>query len=153
MQAVDPAVKQEIVDVLDSSSYRHLVPGHDVAICTLGVGQPSKISKAEFVKVDRDAVIAFATACKQSGVKHFELLSSVAVDSKSGSFYLRTKGELQDALVALNFERLSLFQPSMLLTPTNRYGFGQGVLLALWPILTPLLLALYANIEVFVSRR
>jgi uncharacterized protein YbjT (DUF2867 family) len=133
-----PAIKQEIVDVLDPWSYRHLVTGHEIAICTLGVGQPSKVSEAEFVKIDRDAVIAFATACKQSGVKHFELLGAVAADSKSRSFYLRTKGELQDALVALNFERLSVFQPSMILTPTNRYGAAQGILLAIWPIVSVL---------------
>lgn len=133
-----PAVKQEIVNVLDPSSYRHLVAGHRIAICTLGVGQPSKVSEAEFVKVDRDAVIAFATACKEGGVAHFELLGSVAADSKSRSLYLRAKGELQDALIALNFERLSIFQPSMIVTPTNRYGMGQGILLALWPTLSAL---------------
>ncbi len=133
--AIAPAVKQEIVDVLDPSSYRHLVAGHQSAICTLGVGQPSKVSEAEFLKVDRDAVVAFATACKQGGVAHFELLGSIAGDSKSRSLYLRAKGELQDALVALNFKRLSIFQPSMILTPTNRYGVGQAITLAIWPAL------------------
>ena len=52
---------------------------------------------------------------------------------------MRTKGELCDALVALRFERLSLFQPSMILTPTNRYGIVQGLMLALWPSLDPML--------------
>ena len=78
------------------------------------------MSKAEFVHIDKDVVIAFATICKQNSVRHFELLGAVGTDSKSRSFYLRIKGELEEALVALNFERLSLFQPSMILTPTNR---------------------------------
>ena len=134
-EPVGPKVKQEIVDVLDPLSYRHLVLGYRVAICTLGVGQPSKVRATEFIKVDKDAVIGFATACKHGGVTHFELLSAVAADSQSRSLYLRTKGELQEALVALGFERLSLFQPSMILTPTNRYGFGQAILLAIWPML------------------
>ena len=31
--------------------------GHNVAICTLGVGEPSKVSKKEeFVKIDKTAV-------------------------------------------------------------------------------------------------
>lgn len=137
-EPMGPSVKQEIVEVLDPKTYRHLLAGHEIAICTLGVGQPSKVSAAEFVKVDRDAVIAFATACKEAGVKHFELLGAVGADAKSRSLYLRTKGELQDALVALRFERLSLFQPSMILTPTNRYGIGQAILLALWPLLSRL---------------
>ena len=53
--------------------------------------------------------------------------------TNSSSFYLRTKAELVEALKGLNFERLSIFQPSMILTPTNRYGMLQGITLAVWP--------------------
>ncbi|MFT5681482.1 MAG: hypothetical protein ACI8RZ_002388 [Myxococcota bacterium] len=76
----------------------------------------------------------------QVGIDHFQALSSVGVDSGSTSFYLRTKGELEDGLAALDFERLSLFHPSMILTPTNRYGLSQGITLAVWPLLKPVLL-------------
>ncbi len=131
-----PALEQHTVDALSAASYQHLLAGHGCAICTLGVGQPSKMSRQEFLKIDRDAVIDFATACKTAGVRHFELLSAVGANAKSPSFYLRTKGELQEALVAMKFERLSLFQPSMILTPTNRYGIQQALTLALWPMLS-----------------
>ena len=73
-------INDNIVDVLDSSTYDEFLSGHEVAICTLGVGEPSKISREEFTKVDFDAVLEFAKACKVAGVKHFQLLSSVAVN-------------------------------------------------------------------------
>ncbi len=133
-------VTQYTVDVLEPGTYRELVDEHDVAICTLGVGEPSKVSKEDFVRIDKDAVLAFATACREAGVEHFELLSSVGVGAQSRSFYLRTKGELEDGLRALAFPRLSLFHPSMILTPSNRYGVGQAITLAVWPKLRPLLL-------------
>ena len=85
------------------------------------------------MKIDKTAVLDFAIACKSNGVKHFQLLSSVGVSASSRSFYLRTKGELIEALEALKFERLSIFQPSMILTPTNRYGFSQAIVLKVWP--------------------
>lgn len=134
-----PGLAQHTVDVFSPQSYRHLLAGHDCAVCTFGVGEASKVSKAELEKTDKDAVVAFAAACKTAGVRHFEMLVSVGANAKSPSFYLRLKGELQDALIALNFERLSLFQPSMILTPTNRYGVLQALTLALWPVLTPVL--------------
>jgi len=90
--------------------------------------------------VDKLAVIDFAKACKAGGVKHFELLSSVGISADSSSFFLRSKGELVEELKALNFERLSIFQPSMILTPTNRYGFMQGLTLAVWPVIDKLLI-------------
>lgn len=132
-------VQQRVVNIESPDTYAEFVVGHDAAVCTLGVGQPSQMAKAEFVHIDKDVVIAFAKICKQSGVRHFELLGAVGADSKSRVFYLRIKGELEDALKALNFERLSLFQPSMIFTPTNRYGIQQALTLALWPGLSRLL--------------
>ena len=133
------AVKQHVVNIESPVTYVEFVAGHEAAVCTLGVGQPSQMTKEEFVRIDKDVVIAFATICKQNGVRHFELLGAVGADSKSRAFYLRIKGELEDALVGLNFDRLSLFQPSMILTPTNRYGIRQALTLAFWPMLSPAL--------------
>jgi uncharacterized protein YbjT (DUF2867 family) len=134
-----PGLTQHIVDPLDPASYRHLLVGHTAAICTLGVGQPTRVSKEELVRVDKTAALDFARACKTAGIGHFELLASVAADPRSPSHYLLTKGELRDGLAAFGFERLSIFQPSMILTPINRYDWKQAVVLAVWPKLKPLL--------------
>lgn len=133
------AVEQHTIDIFDSSTYASLLPGHDVAVCTLGVGEPSKMSKEEFVRIDHDAVLTFATCCRQAGVRHFELLSSVGVHPDSKLFYMRTKGHLEASLKALEFDRLSLFHPSMIITPTNRYGVSQAIALAVTPWISPLL--------------
>lgn len=126
-------LEQQIIDISDAATYESYINDFQTAICTLGVGEPSKASKDEFIKIDKTAVLDFAKACKDKGVKHFQLLSSVGVSSTSRSFFLKTKGELIDALEALHFERLSIFQPSMILTPTNRYGFSQALVLKIWP--------------------
>jgi uncharacterized protein YbjT (DUF2867 family) len=144
-------VTQHRIDAFDPASYRALLQDHDAAICTFGVGQPSKSPKDEFVRVDKTAVLAFAEACREQEVGHFELLGSVGADAGSPSFYLRTKGELEDGLRAIGFRRLSLFRPSMILTPTNRYGFSQALTLAIWPRLKPILagsLRKYRGVEV-----
>jgi uncharacterized protein YbjT (DUF2867 family) len=139
LRATDINIEQHKVDIFDTETYKYFVDGYTHAICTLGVGQPSKVSKEEFLKIDKKAVIDFASVCKKSGVQHFEILSSVGVDANSSSFYLKTKGELNETLSALNFDRLSIFQPSMILTPINRYGIMQGIVLKVWPLLKPLL--------------
>ncbi len=132
-------VAQHVIDISIPTTYQGYVTNHRVAICTLGVGQPSKISKEKFIKIDKTAVINFAKACKEAEVEHFELLASVGISAASASFYLRTKGELVDELKALNFERLSIFKPSMILTPSNRYGLSQAITLRIWPWLKPIL--------------
>jgi uncharacterized protein YbjT (DUF2867 family) len=133
-------VFEHIVDTTDSKTYTHALPGHDVAICTMGVGEPSKVSAEEFKRIDHDAVLDFAKACKQAGINRFILLGSVGADTTSRSRYLKSKGALRDAIAALGFASFHIFQPSVIITPTNRYGFSQAVLLAVWPAVSNLLL-------------
>ena len=134
-----PKLTQHVVDLYAPQTYKELLTGHQAAICCVGVGEPSKMDDADFVRIDKELPLAFAQACKDAGVPHFQLLSSVGVSADSRSFYLRTKGELEEGLRGLGFGRLSLFHPSMILTPENRYGIAQGLTLAIWPKLTPLL--------------
>ncbi len=128
---------QRVIDVFDPTSYEAFLPGHTVAICTLGVGEPSKISRDEFVRIDKLSVLAFASSCRDVGVRHFELLGSVGAHSHSRPFYLRTKGELEEGLKDLDFGRLSLVRPSLIITPDNRYGLLQALTLIVWPRLQP----------------
>jgi uncharacterized protein YbjT (DUF2867 family) len=124
---------QHVVDLEEPASYRALVSGHTAAICTLGVGQPSKSTREEVWKVEVDYVMGFASVCREAGIRHFSLMTSVGSDARSRSYYLRLKGTQEDRVKALGFERTSLFRPSMLLTPRNRYGARQAVILAVWP--------------------
>lgn len=78
-------VQQHVINIFDSVSYTEFLPQHDIAICPLGVGQSSKASKEEFLKIDKEAVINFAIACKKAGVSHFQLLAATGINSKSSS--------------------------------------------------------------------
>ena len=124
---------QHVVDLEQPDSYSALLAGHEAAICTLGVGQPSKVSREALWQVDVEYVIGFAEACRQQGVRRFSLLTAVGARADSRIDYLRMKGTLEERVAALGFLRTSLFQPSMLLTADNRYGAVQGLVLAVWP--------------------
>jgi len=134
-----PKLAQQVVDIGNPATYEPLLAGHQTAICTLGVGEPSKMSREEFRRIDFDFVLDFARACKRQGVSHFSLLSSVGAKATSSVFYLRSKGELEAAITAVGFDRVSFFRPSMILTPTNRYGISQAIILKVWPVIGPLL--------------
>ncbi|BDA78007.1 oxidoreductase [Leptospira kobayashii] len=138
---------QHNIDILNPSSYSDYLPEHETAICTFGVGEPSKVSREEYVRIDKDAVLDFAKTCKSQGIRHFLLLGSVGANKKSSSFYLKTKGEIEEGLRALQFDVLSLFRPSMILTPSNRYGKIQAVFLFLWPKISPLFFGGFSSLR------
>jgi uncharacterized protein YbjT (DUF2867 family) len=88
--------------------------GAVVAISTLGTTIRQAGSKDAFAAVDRDLVIAFAKAARVGGARQFLMISSVGANAASSTFYLKTKGEAEQAVAALGFERLDIFRPGLL---------------------------------------
>lgn len=72
-------------------------------------------SEAAFRAVDHDLVLAAAGAARAAGARHCITVSSVGASARSRNFYLRTKGEMEDGLRALGFERLDIIRPGLLL--------------------------------------
>lgn len=103
------------------------------AFLTMGIGQPRKVSREVFLRVELEYASAFARGSATAGVRHISLLSSVGANLDSRSFYLRTKGEAQRAVVEAGMERTSLFQPSLLVTKNIRYGLQDRITQAVFP--------------------
>ena len=85
-----------------------------VIISCLGTTIRQAGSQDAFRAVDHDLVLAAARGAKAGGTSHMISVSSVGAAAKSGNFYLRTKGEIEDGLRALGFERLDLIRPGLL---------------------------------------
>jgi len=88
--------------------------GGDVAISALGTTSRAAGSDAAFRAVDFDMVTDFARAARESGVRQMIAISSVGADPGSRLFYPRLKGEMEEALAALGFERLDIVRPGLL---------------------------------------
>ncbi len=67
--------------------------------------------------VDLEYPYQAALLASRAGVRHFLLVSSSFADAQSKRPYLQMKGELEQRVLALPFERVSIFQPSVLLGP------------------------------------
>jgi uncharacterized protein YbjT (DUF2867 family) len=85
------------------------------ALCALGTTIRQAGSQDAFRQADIDAVLAFARAAKAAQAQRFVVVSSAGADATSRNFYLRTKGELEEALQGLGFASLDLLQPGLLL--------------------------------------
>lgn len=86
----------------------------DAAICTLGTTLRDAGSQVAFRRVDFDYVLAFAQLARAGGARAFALTSSLGADAASRYFYLRTKGEVEQALQALGYPSLTVVRPSMI---------------------------------------
>ena len=93
--------------------------------CYIALGTTIKDagSAEAFRAVDLDAVVHVARAAKAAGVARLALVSSLGARTDSGVFYNRIKGEAEAAVLDLDFERLVVARPSLLLG--DRQALGQ----------------------------
>ena len=106
-------LKVHVVNFDRPDEWKHLVKG-DVAFSCLGTTLKAAGSKEAQRKVDYDYQYNFAKAAKENNVAHFILVSSYGANSKSSIFYSRIKGELEEAVQALQFQKTTIFNPGML---------------------------------------
>jgi uncharacterized protein YbjT (DUF2867 family) len=108
-------------------------PIHSYVSC-LGTTIRSAGSREAFIAVDRDLVLRLAQLAYDHGARHALLVSSVGASRQSGNFYLRVKGEVEDALEKMGFTRLDLIQPGLLLGPRNERRPAEQLMQSLAPV-------------------
>ena len=116
-----PSNAQELIIDYDSLLTEGSLPSCDHLFVCLGTTIKIAKSKENFKIVDLDYPLAVAQKALDSGAKKLTLISSVGADSKSKNFYLRIKGELEDAILELGFESVNIFRPSFLIGQGGRH--------------------------------
>lgn len=109
----NPKLKTHIVNFDKPEEWKDLVKG-DVAFSCLGTTLKTAGSKEAQRKVDYDYQYNFAKAAKENEVEDYILVSSYGANPKSKLFYSRMKGELEQSIKDLHFNKLTIFQPGML---------------------------------------
>jgi uncharacterized protein YbjT (DUF2867 family) len=123
-----PKIEQRLVDfdqleAADLAGATHL-------FCCLGTTMKTAGSRDAFRRVDHDYCARFARMGHEAGAARLMLVSSVGANPKASSFYLRTKGQTEEAVSALGFEALHIFRPGVLMgqrdeeRPGERFAAG-----------------------------
>ena len=111
-----PKLTAHVINFEQPDTWRALVTG-DVLFSALGTSLKQAGSKEAQRRIDYDYQHMFAEAAHANGVPHLVLLSSLGADSRSSIFYLRLKGELDDAVQRLGFDTVHIVRPPSLIRP------------------------------------
>lgn len=109
------------------------------AFCCIGTTLAEAGSQEAFRAVDLDAVEQFARAARALQVSRFVVISSVGADPRSSKFYLRTKGEMEQAVAAVGFPSLDILQPSLMTGPRKQLRPLELTGRVLAPLINPFL--------------
>jgi len=124
-----------------------------VAFCCIGTTMKQAGSEQAFRAIDHDLVLSFARAAKAAQAQRFVVVTSAGADPRSKNFYLRVKGEVEQALEGMGFQSLDILQPGFLL------GWRRGELrplellaTAFMPLVNPFLGGARAGLRAIPAR-
>ncbi|XP_072045737.1 oxidoreductase HTATIP2-like [Amphiura filiformis] len=120
-------VEQKVVDFDKLDESADVFQGHDVGFCCMGTTR-GKAGVEGFKKVDRDYVLKTAELAKSGGTTHFHLVSSQGADANSSLLYPQVKGQVEDTVKEMGFEKLSIYRPGLLMCDRKESRAGEWVL-------------------------
>ncbi|HOO83464.1 MAG TPA: NAD(P)H-binding protein [Prolixibacteraceae bacterium] len=103
-----------------------LAPGIDECFCTLGTTQ-KKSGKNGLKKVDFDYVVKLASLCKKNNIDKFLIVSSQGANQKSMFFYMRTKGQMEQAVKTSGIKTVYIVRPSLISGKRDEFRLTESI--------------------------
>lgn len=133
----DSKISELIIDFDQPKLWQDNVEG-DVLFSAFGTTIKKAGSKDIQYKIDYTYQAEVAEAAANNQVKEYILISSAGANSKSKIFYSRMKGELDDKVKQLAFEKTHLLKPSVLAGNRSEQRLGERTGIALGNIICKL---------------
>jgi uncharacterized protein YbjT (DUF2867 family) len=117
---------QHQIDFEQLDQYATLFKVNDV-FCCLGTTIAKAKTQVAFTRVDKVYPVQMAQLAYQNGAQQFFVVSSISANARSKGFYLRTKGEMEQAVQAIPLNGVHIFRPSLLLGQRSEFRLGERV--------------------------
>jgi uncharacterized protein YbjT (DUF2867 family) len=127
-------VVNRVIDFDRIENYKDAFVGDFLFSC-LGTTKKQAGSLEAQRKVDLEYQYKAAEISSENKVPHYLLVSSSGADENSNAQYFKMKGELETKVMTLPFERVSIFQPSLLLGNRDKFRLGEYLAGLLLPTL------------------
>jgi uncharacterized protein YbjT (DUF2867 family) len=111
---VHEKLQEHLIDFTKPGDWNTLVNGDEIYSC-FGNNITQSSDKAMWQFVDHDLPMTTARIARENGVKACAFVSSIGANSKASNSYLRIKGEVEEELQSIGFQRLVIVRPSFLL--------------------------------------
>lgn len=137
-----PAAARMEMLVADPAEWGEAIAAANANVIVIALGTTWRAAgrnEAVFRAVDKDLVLACAQAAKAAGVRQCIVVSSVGAAMSSRGLYLRVKGEVEDALAKLKFERLDILRPGLLRGPRTERRPAERLAMLATPLIDRLL--------------
>ena len=133
--------KIEIIktDFNNLDKHKESINGDDCFFC-IGTTRKNTPDKNEYIKVEYNIPVEVAKIAKENSVNSFTYVSSLGANPNASGLYLKNKGQAEEALKELNFPKLSIMRPSILLGNRTENRIGEKIGIFIMKSFSPLFL-------------
>ena len=135
----DPKIQIIETDFNNLKNYKEDIKGDDCFFC-IGTTKKNTSDKDEYRRIEYNIPVEIAQIAKLNTVNYFLYVSSGFADPKSSSSYLRYKGKVEEELKKLNFPKLGIMRPSILLGSRKENRVMEKIGIFVMKIFSPLFL-------------
>lgn len=97
----------------------------DDIFCCIGTTMAKAKDKESFKKVDYNYPLALAEITLKNHAQKFLLISALGANKDSSIFYNRIKGQVEQAILQLDFPEIHILRPSLLSGPREEKRVGE----------------------------
>ena len=113
-------------DFTNIDNLKDTIVGDDCFFC-IGTTKKDTPNKNEYRRIEYDIPVNIAKIAKLNSINSFYYVSSMGANSNVSNSYLRNKGEVEDELAKLNFNKLAILKPSLLLGNRKKFRLGERI--------------------------
>ena len=133
-------ISNKVIDFSDTVEIESCIRKDSIVFSCIGTTQAQvKGDKKKYREIDFDITLNIANACKKLNAKKFLFISSGGANSSSSNFYLKLKGEIEDAVIKTKNNSLFILRPSLLLGKRDNSRFMENIGQIIMPLFSILL--------------
>lgn len=119
-------IDEFVGDVIDLDRFKSDFNA-DVVFCCIGTTAAKTKDRAVYKQIDFGIPVKAAALCKENGIDTFVVVSAMGADSQSGIFYNRTKGEMEQAVLASGVKNCYILRPSLIKGNRDEKRLGETI--------------------------
>ena len=141
-----PKVKEYIGDLLNLETFKNELTGDEVYIC-IGTTKKKTPDHELYRKIDFGIPVKAAELCKDNGVSTLAVVSAIGANAKSSIPYNKIKGEMEEAVMALEIDHTYILRPSFIAGKRQEHRTGEKTGIAVFKFFKFLIPKKYRAIE------
>ena len=125
----------------------------DHVFCCIGTTAKKTPDQDLYYKIDFGIPVAAAKLAKKNGSSTYAVVSAIGADPKSSIFYTRTKGEMEEAVLAQDIPHTYVMQPAIIGGPRREFRLGERLGLFFFGLVSPLMIGSLRKYRVIPAER